>query len=221
MTTFVMILFLVTVMMSIGLELTIGECLSVLRNRRLLVSALVANFVVVPLLGVLIATILPMPRDIEVGFLLLAAAPGALFAVNFTRQMRDSVPAAASLLFVLTVLSLAVTPPLAQLLLRIDPHVTMHYGQAVRVLVLYIFLPLTAGLVIHRLDGSRARTLQKWSSVCADVLFVFGVILTFSVKSAATRRIGINGLLAMLLLIVVSMVVGWIMGGRTPARAGC
>jgi bile acid:Na+ symporter, BASS family len=213
MAMFVIILFLVTVMMSIGLELTIRECLSVLRNGRLLSSALVANFVVVPLLGLVIARILPMPRDIETGFLLLAAAPGALLAVNFTRQMRDSVPAAASLLLVLTVLSLAVTPPLAQLLLRIDEHVTMHYGQALRVLVLYMVLPLTAGLVINRLDHSRARILQKWSSVSADVLFILGVILTFSVKSAATKRIGVHGLLAMLLLVAVSMVVGWIMGG--------
>jgi BASS family bile acid:Na+ symporter len=205
--------FLVTVMMSIGLELTIGECLAILRNRRLFASALVANFVVVPLLGLAIARILPMPRDVEVGFLLLAAAPGALFAINFTRQIKDSVPAAASLLLVLPILSLAVTPPLAQLLVRIDQHVTMHYEQALRVLLLYIVLPLIAGLVINRLDSSRARSLQKWSRVCADVLFILGVILTFSVKSAATRRIGIHGLLAMLLLIVVSMVVGWIMGG--------
>ncbi len=208
-----MILFLVTVMTSIGLELTIGECLSVLRNRRLIANALLANFVVVPLFGLVIARILPMPRDIEVGFLLLAAAPGALFAVNFTRQMRDSVPAAASLLFVLTVLSLAVTPPLAQLLLRIDQHVTMHYGQALRVLVLCMVAPLTAGLVINRLDCSHTRSLQKWTSLCADVLFILGVVLTFSVKSAATRTIGIHGLLAMFLLIVVSMVVGWVMGG--------
>jgi BASS family bile acid:Na+ symporter len=213
MATFVTILFLVTVMMSIGLELTIGECLSVLRDRGLLASALVVNFVVVPLLGLVIAKILPMPRDIEVGFLLLAAAPGALFAVNFTRQMRDSVPAAASLLFVLTALSLAVAPPLVQLLLRIDQHVTMPYKPALRVLVLYLVVPLIGGLVIKRLDSLRARSLQRWSSVGADVLFILGAILTFSIKSAATRRIGIHGLLAMLLLILASMVVGWIMGG--------
>ena len=211
--TVVLCAFLVAVMISIGLEVTLGECISVLRNRRLLLSALAANFIIVPLLGLGIATLLPMPTGIETGFLLLAAAPGGMFAINFTRQMRGSVPIAASLLFVLTVLPIVLTPSVAQLLLRIYPHVTVHYEDSFRVVLLYIIVPLGIGLVIHRWSPRIAQRLQKSASVGATVLFVLGVVLTFSVKSAATRRITINGLLAMLLLIVGSMAVGWLMGG--------
>ncbi|WP_263365385.1 hypothetical protein [Edaphobacter bradus] len=52
-------------------------------------NALIGNFVLVPLLGILIAWIIPLPLNIEEGLLLLAA-----------------------LLFLLAALSLVLTPPL-------------------------------------------------------------------------------------------------------------
>jgi bile acid:Na+ symporter, BASS family len=211
--TVVMILFLITVMLSIGLEVTVGECLAAIRNRRLLLSALVANFVLVPLLGLGIARILPMPPAIETGFLLLAAAPGAVFAINFTRAMRDSVPTAAALLFLLTVLSIGVTPPLARFLTGVKQPVALHYEEHARALVLYVISPLLVGFALNRWDHDLARVLRKPASTCAGIFFAAGAVLMLSVRSAATKKIGANAILAVLLLIVGSMIVGWIMGG--------
>jgi BASS family bile acid:Na+ symporter len=42
---------------------------------------------------------------------------------------------------------------------------------------------------------------------------VLVTVLTMGLKSAATKQIGMNGLLAMLLLIAASMVIGWMLGG--------
>lgn len=206
-------LFVVTVMFSIGLEVTAGECLAVLRNRRLMISALLANFVLVPLLGLGIARILPMPPAIETGFLLLAAAPGAVFAINFTRTMRDSMPTVAALLFLLSTLSIAITPPLVPFLLGLERSVTLHYEEHVRTLILSVVLPLLVGLALNRWKSDLARTLRKPASTCAGIFFTAGVVLMFSARSAAMKKIGTNSIVAMLLLIVGSMLIGWIMGG--------
>src|SRR5690348_11553930 len=77
------IVFLLSTMVSIGLEVTLKEIMLAASNKRPFIAALFANFIVVPLLGLGIARILPMPATVETGFLLLAAAPGALFAINF------------------------------------------------------------------------------------------------------------------------------------------
>ncbi len=211
--TSIIILFLITVMFSIGLEVTVGECLAVLRNRRLMLSALLANFFLVPLLGLGIARILPMPPAIETGFLLLATAPGAVFAINFTRTMRDSMPTAAALLFLLTVLSIVLSPPLMSILLGLDRPMTVHYEEHLRPLLLYIVFPLLGGFVLNRWNRGLARALRKPASICAGILFAAGVVLMLSARSAAVKRIGMSAILAMLLFIVGSMAVGWIMGG--------
>ena len=207
------IVFLLSTMISIGLEVTLKEIMLAASNKRLFIRALFANFILVPLLGLGIARILPMPTNIETGFLLLAAAPGALFAINFTRKTQDSVPFAAALLFSLTVLSLVVTPFLAQLLLNVDQPVTLHYDRAVQVLFLYVLVPLLAGLGLNRWANPMALRLRKPLSACAGVSFVLVTVLTMGLKSAATKQIGMNGLLAMLLLIAASMVIGWMLGG--------
>lgn len=154
-----------------------------------------------------------MPANIETGFLLLAAAPGALFAINFTHKMRGSVPSAAAILFLLTVLSLLFTPPLARLLLRIDRALTLPYGRAISALLLYIALPMAFGLVINRWAHPLALKLQKPVSICAGVLFALEIIFTGALKSAAMKKVGINGLCAMLVLIIASMIIGWLLGG--------
>jgi bile acid:Na+ symporter, BASS family len=208
-----LIAFLLSVMISIGLEVTLGECIAALRDKRLLTSALLANFVVVPLLGLLIGKVLPMPANIETGFLLLAAAPGALFAINFTRNMRDSVPIAAALLLLLTILSLLFTPPLARFLLNADQALTLPYDRAIWALFLYIFLPLLVGLILNRWAHPVALRLRKPVSICASACFGLEVVFTGSLKSAAVKQVGVNGLCAMLLLVIIGMVAGWLLGG--------
>jgi len=211
--TAAIILFLIAVMLSIGLEVTAGECLAVLRNRRLMLSALLANFVLVPLLGLGIAKMFSMPPAIEMGFLLLAAAPGAVFAVNFTRTMRDSMPTAVAVLFVLTVLSIALTPLLLPFLLALDRPATLPYEEHFRALLLYVVAPLLVGLVLNRWNHDLARALRKPASICAGIFFIAGVVLMLSVRSAAMRQIGVSGILPILLFIIGSMFIGWIMGG--------
>src|SRR6185437_7321586 len=80
------VIFLVSVMLSVGLEVTLEGLVSVTHRKKLLAKTLIGNFVVMPLLAILIASVLPLSRNVEVGILLLAAAPGALFAINFTKD---------------------------------------------------------------------------------------------------------------------------------------
>jgi len=206
------IVFLLSTMISIGLEVTLKEILLAASNKSLFIKALVANFILVPLLALGIARILPMAMNIETGFLLLAAAPGALFAINFTRRT-DNVPFAAGLLFALTALSLVVTPFLAQLILNIDEPVTLHYDRAIQALFLYVLLPLLAGFALNRWASPMALRLRKPVSACAGISFVVVTVITMGQKSAATKQIGIHGLLAMVLMIAASMVIGWMLGG--------
>ena len=75
--------FVVLVMLSIGLRVSGGELVDVLRNRALFFRTLLANCVFIPGLGFLLVKIFPLTPDASVGILLLAAIPGTPIALQF------------------------------------------------------------------------------------------------------------------------------------------
>ncbi len=64
-------LFVVVVMFSIGLRVSGGELLDILRKRSLFVRTLLANCVLIPAIGFLLVRIFPLTSDASVGVLLL------------------------------------------------------------------------------------------------------------------------------------------------------
>ena len=205
--------FLCSVMLSIGLEVAWRQILDAFRDWSLLGRALVANLILVPLLGLVLVRLFPMSPDIAAGMLILAAAPGAPFAVQFTSKAKDSVAFATALLFVLTVVALVATPSIAGLLVHVDTPLTLPVWRVVRGAILYLLLPLFGGFVLQRWSGELARALRKPATICAAVCFPTVTVLTIDMKSAATRTIGVSALAALFLLVVGAMFLGWFMGG--------
>jgi arsenite transporter len=73
------LLFVVTSMLSMGLVLTIPQILAPLRNARLIVLALAANFVIVPTVAFLLSQVIPLHQDLQIGLILFGSAAGAPF----------------------------------------------------------------------------------------------------------------------------------------------
>src|SRR6516225_5286207 len=111
--------FVVLVMLSIGLRVTAREMLNVLRNRTLLARALVANCALIPGLGLLLVNILPLTPEAGIGIMLLATIPGTPIALQFTRKAKTRLALAAVMTFVLSVVSIVVTPLAAEVMPRI------------------------------------------------------------------------------------------------------
>lgn len=80
-------------------------------------------------------------------------------------------------------------------------------------LILDVISPLLVGLALNRWKPDLARALRKPASTCAGIFFALGAVLMLSVRSAAMKQIGTSTIVAMLLLILGSMAIGWIMGG--------
>src|SRR4026207_937646 len=73
------LVFVLSSMLATGLGLTVSEIITPLRNARLLVLSLLANFVVMPLAAVGLAALLQLDQPLGVGLLLLGTAAGAPF----------------------------------------------------------------------------------------------------------------------------------------------
>ena len=182
-------LFVVVVMFSIGLRVSGGELLDVLHNRALFVRALLANCVVIPAIGFLLVRILPLIPDASVGILLLAAIPGTPFALQFTRQAKTRLAFGAAMTFVLSLVSIAMTP----LAVKLMPQTAQRNQRPILLLimsiVLYIALPLCAGLWTARHAPKIAPRLVLTLGVLATVAFLFLMRETRLVRREAFNTI--------------------------------
>lgn len=68
------LLFVITSMTAMGLGLTVQQIVAPLRHGRLIALALLANFVLVPLIAYLILWVIPLADGLRVGLVLLATA---------------------------------------------------------------------------------------------------------------------------------------------------
>lgn len=209
------IVFLVTTMLSIGLKASPGDLMAALRARSLMARSLALNFVLVPILGFLLVKVVPMSADVATGLLLLAAAPGGLNAIQFTSKTAAGISYATVLLFVLSSLSVLVSPFIASWMLSSHAPLVLPYGKAAAIL-LCVAAPLLAGLGLRRFFHRTAEVLAKPMALCGTVTFVVVVVLLMAQRKHAIAALTKTELAAMLGMILAVMVVGWFLGG--PAR---
>src|SRR5690554_2531439 len=141
----IVLIFAVSSMLSVGFSYTIREIIEPLRNAVSVIKALIANFVMVPLLGYLIIQVLPLDRPLQVGLILLATAAGTPFLIKLTIAAgRDAAISTALLVLLLpvTIIFMPIVVPLA------IPEVSVSAMAIATPLFLTMLLPLAFGFFI-------------------------------------------------------------------------
>ena len=109
-------LFIIIYMISVMLKTTQGDIIETLGDVSLTGRALLANLVLIPVLGLVLAQLFDLRPEIRLGFLLLAVAPGGPFALQFARVSKGNRVLAVALLILLSILTVFFTPLLVKLL---------------------------------------------------------------------------------------------------------
>lgn len=206
--------FVVLVMLSIGLRVSGGQLLEVLRNRGLLTRTLLANCVFIPGIGFLLVKLFPLTPDASIGILLLAAIPGTPIALQYTRMAKTRLAFGAVLTLVLTLVSIVLAPLAFEVMPRIGQRSERPILNLIVSMLLYISAPLCAGLWIARRVPTIAPRLILPLEILASAVFVFLMWETRLARREALYAIAGGGaILAMFLLLVISMLIGWFIGG--------
>jgi len=206
------LVFVVTSMLAMGLSLTLAEIGAPLRNARLVILALVANFVLVPIVAYLITTFFPLSDGLKIGLLLVATAAGAPFLPRLAQIARGNLAFSVGLMVLLMVFTIVYMPVVLPRLLQgvsVDP-----WGIA-RPLILLMLIPLTIGLLIKSryadIAGAVHPYLARVSTIALIVLIVAGLLA--HVK-AVLAVFGNGGIIALLLFLALAFGFGYFLGGR-------
>jgi len=203
--------FVVSSTLGMGAGLTVGQIIGALRNARLVLLALLANFVVVPLGALALATVLRLNEPLGEGLLLLGTSAGAPFLPKLAELAKGNLAFAVGIMVLLTVATVGYLPLVLPLLL---PGIAVDSTKIARSLVLLMLLPLAAGLVLkaqHESMATRVKPVLDWVS---NISLVPLVLLVAAANFDKILLVfGTRGILAGVLLIAFGFGIGWVLGG--------
>lgn len=206
-----MLCFVISSMLAMGAGLTLPQIIEPLRDGRLVVLALLANFIVMPLGAIVLAKVLMLDEPLGVGLLLLGCAAGAPFLPKLVQVAKGNLAFAVGAMVLLMVVTVGYLPIVLPLLL---PGVTVDSWQIARSLVLLMLLPLAAGLMLKGYNESvatKAKYAFDWISNVSLVLFVLLIVAANFDK--VLDVFGTRGILAGLLFVGLGGATGWLLGG--------
>jgi len=195
-------------------KLSLQQMTQPLKNARLVILALLANFVLVPLLAYTITKVIPLEQSLQIGIILLGTAAGAPFIPKLVQGAKGNVAYAVGLMFLIMVVTIFYLPFILPLLL---PGVEVNPWDIAKSLIVTMLIPLLIGMLIksHSPDVADhwAPVMNKISSLSVLILLVVGLGLNIS---NILSFIGTLGIGAMVLLILGALVIGMLFGGRDP-----
>jgi BASS family bile acid:Na+ symporter len=204
----VVIGFAVSSMLSVGLSYEIRAIVRPFRRVRAVLRALVANFILVPLLAVAIERVIPLDPPLALGLCLLAGSAGAPFLVNLAKTAGSDLALSAALLLLLvpaTVVFLPFYVPLAMAHptlrgLKYLPASTMALAVP---LVSTMILPVVVGLIVKTATPRWAARLAPLVGKLATIALVLTVITTFVAHLPEVLRIVTTGALPAALVLIL------------------
>ena len=203
--------FVVSSMLAMGLSLTVGQIVEPLRSLRLVLLALLANFVIVPATAYILAQVIPMDDQLKIGLILMGSAAGAPFLPKLAQIAKANVPFAVGLMAALIVVTVIYLPLVLPLLL---PGVEVDAGKMALTLFGEMLVPLAIGLAVRARWTEAARELQKPAAQVSNLSLVLLLVLMLGLNiENVIGLFGSGALLATLVMIGVAIGAGYALGG--------
>ena len=209
--TIAMLSFVISSMLAMGVGLSISQIIHPLRNPRLIVVALLSNFVLMPLCALALSTVLRLDQPLGVGMLLLGCAAGAPFLPKLAELAKGNLPFAVGTMVLLMVVTVGYLPVVLPLLL---PGVAVNPAKIAQSLVLLMLLPLGIGLALKsRYEDLAARVKPVLDQISNLSLVLLVLLITAANIDKVLEVFGTRGILAGLLFIALGFAIGWLLGG--------
>ena len=209
--------FIAGVLFTAGLEVTFQQALEPMRNLGLVTRTLLANLVIVPLLVYGASILYPLERPFMIGVLLYGFSAGAPYTPKLVNVAGGDVPSSIAATMLLTVLTIALMPFVLPLLV---PGSAIGIWEIAKPLLLQMFVPLLAGLLIRHTSESAATKLRRPANILVNlsalIFLVLALILHWD-ELAATARTG--AVAYAILLTIVAFAIGYLLGpGKMRGR---
>lgn len=206
----VILIYVVSAMLALGLGQTVSQIFGPLRNIRITLSAVIASYIILPLLAALTARLFGIDPELRIGLVLIAMAAGAEVGPLLTATSKANVKLSAGIL----VLSLGITIFYLPLMLGVFlPDVHFDVKHLLLKLFLTIVAPLLLGLFIRSRSEKIAHAAEKPLHLVSRV-FVIAVtlIIILLYYKPIIGLFGTYAILAAFISVVGGFGIGYLLG---------
>lgn len=163
---YLVILFVVSSMLNVGLTQKPSRILTHLRNRQFLIAMLVVNLIVVPAVMIFALRIVPVAPHYEIGLILFGVAAGAPFLIHLTKTSQRDLALGATVLMVLMVGSVLTMPILLPFLID---GITVSAWDIIAPMLVQIILPMVVGMLMLQFLESFTAIIQPWIAKISNI----------------------------------------------------
>lgn len=199
------------VMFGMGLTLELSDFKQVWDKKRLVLGGVFLQFFIMPLLALLIATALRLPKEAFIGLAIVGSCPGGTASNVVTYIAKANVPLSVALTMSSTLLAPALTPALIYLL--VGTRVEVAFFALMKEVFWIVMFPLFDGLVLRRFLRKRLAPFMEIFPSISILSIVLIIACIMGLNKPAIASIPILVLLAVMLHNGLGLFMGY-WGGK-------
>src|SRR5512139_293297 len=212
----VILIYVVSGMLALGLSQTVKQIVEPLKNVRITISAIVASYIILPLLATSIARLFGLDPSLRYGLVLLAMAAGAEVGPIFTAKSNANVSLSGGILAMSIGMTIIYIPLMLGVLL---PDVHFDVKKLLLKLILTIVVPLVLGLFIRSRFEKAAHTAEKYLHLISRLFVVLLLLVLIGLYyNQIIGLLGTYAILAGVINVLVAFAIGYLLGWPDPAR---
>jgi len=209
--SFSMPAFVVFSMITMGLGLTVAQIIDPFKDIKMVILAIIANFVVVPLFVFAIITLLPISEGVRIGLILLSLCGGAPFIPMIVSMAKGQIGSAVGLMLLLVIVTLVLMPLAVPILFSGAAVSSLVIAQS---LIFTVLIPLLLGLLVKAYFAKTTAHLQKFTARLTN-LFVLALVIAMLVLYSEIIMHNVMVLPVIFLFFLGAMGIGYITGGKS------
>jgi BASS family bile acid:Na+ symporter len=204
-------IFVISTMLNVGLTQRLSDITGHLKNYPFVLKMLLANFVLAPLVMILILTFTSFDPALRDGLLIFALCAGAPFLIKLTQTAEHDVALGAAVMILLiaaTVIYVPIVLPMVMYGVAVD-------GWAIaKTLFLQMLLPIVVGMLAVQFLPNLAKKIQPWVGILGNItLYVLVAATLIGYFPNMISIVGTGAILVGLAFVAAAFGIGYLMGG--------
>ncbi|MCC6455974.1 MAG: bile acid:sodium symporter [Caldilineaceae bacterium] len=205
-------IFVLSTMLNVGLTQKLSDILEYLKRWHFFARMLIANFILAPLLMIVILYSAPFDPPVKAGLLLFSLCAGAPFLIKLTQTSQHDIALGATTMMLLMVITIAYVPVVLPLLLS---GISVDAWAIARSLLLQMLFPIAAGMLAMQFLPDLSKAVQPWIAKLGNIA-LYAMLATTLIGYFPNMMdvLGTGAIATGLGFIAAAFGIGYIMGGE-------
>ena len=198
------------VMFGMGMTLKLGDFKVVFTKPKAVITGILSQFIIMPLLAWALCTVFQLPTELAVGVILVGCCPGGTSSNVMTYLSKGDVALSVGMTACTTVLAPIVTPALV--LLLAGQSVDVSYVSMLMSIVQVVLVPIILGFIINAIAPKIADVFGKVLPLISVVAISLIIMAVVSANAAKLMTVGALIIVVVMLHNLCGYALGYLAG---------